>query len=115
MDAETIDKIAERAYEVSDNLVTNRVPWETLSEDNKDRVREVVVDVLRAMDDVGVQVRGREPVKSVSVSVAGVQRSVKDLEGTEVVWPDGVPTRVPRGVCRCPILKVGDFCPVHGG
>ena len=36
-------------------------------------------------------------------------------DGTEVVFPRGVPTRVPRGQCRCPVLDVGDFCPVHGG
>jgi hypothetical protein len=34
---------------------------------------------------------------------------------TEVVRPNGIAKRVPRGVCRCPILRVGDFCPVHGG
>lgn len=37
------------------------------------------------------------------------------MDGEETVFPSGVPTRVPRDKCRCPILKVGDFCPVHGG
>jgi len=36
-------------------------------------------------------------------------------DGMETVYPGGVPTRVPRGACRCPVLQVGDFCPVHGG
>jgi len=43
-----------------------------------------------------------------------MRRLVED-DQVEVVYPRGVATRVPRGVCRCPILNVGDFCPVHGG
>jgi len=43
-----------------------------------------------------------------------MRRLVED-DGMETVYPGGVPTRVPRGACRCPILTVGDFCPVHGG
>lgn len=34
---------------------------------------------------------------------------------TEVVLPGGTPKVVARNQCRCPILRVGDFCPVHGG
>lgn len=34
---------------------------------------------------------------------------------TTTVYPNGVATRVPRDKCRCPIMRVGDFCPVHGG
>lgn len=30
-----------------------------------------------------------------------------------IVWPRGVRTEVPVDVCRCPILHVGDACPVH--
>lgn len=36
-------------------------------------------------------------------------------DATDVVYPDGIAKRVPHNQCRCPILKVGDFCPVHGG
>jgi len=43
-----------------------------------------------------------------------MRRLVKD-DGMETVYPGGVATRVPRGACRCPVLQVGDFCPVHGG
>lgn len=32
---------------------------------------------------------------------------------TVVVYPKGVRTEVPADVCRCPILDVGDACPVH--
>lgn len=42
-------------------------------------------------------------------------RRLVENDKTEVVYPRGVPKRVPRGVCRCPVLDVGDFCPVHGG
>lgn len=34
------------------------------------------------------------------------------LDATE---PHPYHGRVPRNVCRCPIMQVGDFCPVHGG
>lgn len=37
------------------------------------------------------------------------------LIGTVTVYPGGVTKVVPRDQCRCPILKVGDSCPVHGG
>ena len=37
------------------------------------------------------------------------------IDRTEVVYPYGMATRVPRNQCRCPIVRVGDFCPVHGG
>lgn len=37
------------------------------------------------------------------------------MDQTETVYPGGVATVVPRNECRCPILSVGDFCPVHGG
>lgn len=37
------------------------------------------------------------------------------LDTTEVVRPNGIPKLVPHNKCRCPILMVGDFCPVHGG
>jgi hypothetical protein len=51
--------------------------------------------------------------------IAGVGRAeeVDYLSDDEVetVLPNGVPERVPRDVCRCPVLRVGDFCPVHGG
>lgn len=33
----------------------------------------------------------------------------------DIVYPDGIALKVPRNKCRCPILRVGDFCPVHGG
>lgn len=38
-----------------------------------------------------------------------------EMDRTEVVYPNGQPERVPRDQCRCPVLRVGDFCPVHGG
>jgi hypothetical protein len=44
----------------------------------------------------------------------GMRRLV-EADQWETVYPRGVPTVVPRGVCRCPVLDVGDFCPVHGG
>jgi hypothetical protein len=33
--------------------------------------------------------------------------------GTVIVWPRGVRTEVPANVCRCPVMHVGDMCPVH--
>jgi hypothetical protein len=42
-------------------------------------------------------------------------RRLVEQDRTEVVYPRGVATRVPRDKCRCPVLDVGDFCPVHGG
>ncbi len=47
-------------------------------------------------------------------SNCGMARLVM-LDRTDVVWPGGRPARVPRDQCRCPVLRVGDFCPVHGG
>lgn len=47
-------------------------------------------------------------------SDCGMARLVAQ-DQSDVVMPGGVPTRVPRGTCRCPILRVGDSCPVHGG
>jgi hypothetical protein len=47
-------------------------------------------------------------------SACGMARLVRD-DQTDVVYPNGRATRVPRDRCRCPILRVGDFCPVHGG
>lgn len=44
----------------------------------------------------------------------GVARLTQE-DGFEIVFPRGRAQRVPRDVCRCPILMVGDFCPVHGG
>ncbi|MBI2797760.1 hypothetical protein HYX70_00485 [Candidatus Saccharibacteria bacterium] len=44
----------------------------------------------------------------------GVAR-VAALDRTDVVRPNGIPQVVERDLCRCPILQVGDFCPVHGG
>jgi hypothetical protein len=44
----------------------------------------------------------------------GMRRLV-EADQYETVMPKGVAKRVPRGVCRCPVLDVGDFCPVHGG
>ncbi len=44
----------------------------------------------------------------------GMRRLV-EADQYETVMPGGVAKRVPRNVCRCPILDVGDFCPVHGG
>jgi hypothetical protein len=44
----------------------------------------------------------------------GMRRLV-EADQYETVMPRGVAKRVPRDVCRCPILDVGDFCPVHGG
>jgi len=41
-------------------------------------------------------------------------RLVEDDE-YETVYPNGIAKRVPRAICRCPIIAVGDFCPVHGG
>lgn len=36
-------------------------------------------------------------------------------DATVIVRPNGRAMRVPREQCRCPILNVGDSCPVHGG
>jgi hypothetical protein len=44
----------------------------------------------------------------------GMRRLV-EADQYDVVMPRGVPKKVPRNVCRCPVLDVGDFCPVHGG
>jgi hypothetical protein len=40
---------------------------------------------------------------------------VIQADTTDIVYPGGIATRVPRNKCRCPVLRVGDFCPVHGG
>lgn len=37
------------------------------------------------------------------------------LDRTDLVMPNGIAQRVPRDKCRCPVLRVGDFCPIHGG
>lgn len=42
-------------------------------------------------------------------------RRLKEANETDVVYQRGVPTRVPRKVCRCPVLTAEDFCPLHGG
>jgi hypothetical protein len=42
-------------------------------------------------------------------------RRLVEADKYETVYPRGVPKQVPRDQCRCPILDVGDFCPVHGG
>jgi hypothetical protein len=35
------------------------------------------------------------------------------MSQTVIIYPRGVRTEVPRDVCRCPVLQVGDACPVH--
>ena len=47
-------------------------------------------------------------------SACGIARTVAQ-DGTTVVFHHGIPQRVPRDRCRCPILRIGDSCPVHGG
>ena len=44
----------------------------------------------------------------------GITR-LRTADRTDVVLDRGVPKRVSRDRCRCPILNPGDFCPVHGG
>jgi len=56
LDEATIDEIAHRSYLTSKNLSTSQYPWENLSENNKNRVREVIRDVLTAMDELGLVV-----------------------------------------------------------
>jgi len=56
VDEATINEIAHRSYLTSKNLSTREYPWENLSENNKDRVREVIRDVLTAMDELGLVV-----------------------------------------------------------
>jgi len=56
LDEATINEIAHRSYLTSKNLSTTDYPWEGLSERNKERVREVVRDMLNAMDELGLVV-----------------------------------------------------------
>lgn len=46
-DEEFVDRVAQESYTESSNLHTGYVPWAELSEHNRERVREVVRDMLR--------------------------------------------------------------------
>ncbi len=46
---------------------------------------------------------------------ACMMAKTKATDASTTVYPHGVATVVARGRCRCPILAVGDSCPVHGG
>jgi hypothetical protein len=51
--------------------------------------------------------RGRRAQEAVNALGAGPRSE------TVFVYPKGVRTEVPRNVCRCPIVDIGDACPVH--
>lgn len=67
------------------------------------KVRQIT-DALRREGLLVEEAKDKDPV-----------RDLVDLDKYDVVMPDGKPEKVPRNKCRCPILRVGDFCPVHGG
>jgi len=71
--------------------------------------RTILIKTHRDARMQGVWVRAAEPRPSPADEQ---MRRLVEADQYELHPTEG---RVPRGVCRCPILKVGDFCPVHGG
>lgn len=51
----------------------------------------------------------KQPTKNLDIA------TLREMGETEWVFPGGIAKEVSRNKCRCPILNVGDHCPVHGG
>jgi hypothetical protein len=56
IDEATISRIAQLSYERSENLATRYTPWAELNEASKERIHEVVRDMLAAMAEIGLYI-----------------------------------------------------------
>ena len=74
----------------------------------------LLVYMLREADRRGLPMHVEMELSPSDLQEAAMRR-MRRLDRTETVYPGGVPTQVPRDKCRCPVLRVGDFCPIHGG
>lgn len=56
-----------------------------------------------------------QPVRFVPTDLAEGIRRVKEMDKTDFAVTERGLGRVPADECRCPITRVGDYCPIHGG